>query len=85
MTKMKIETGHSVTKNVVAVDGYSVRFVAEDGRTMFEVTAGDDGRSIEIRGVDVCVVRGVMYASLIDVRPNVSNSVSVMARRYDER
>lgn len=81
---MKIEIGHSITKDVQAVDSDRVRFVADDGRTMFEVVAGKDGRSIEVRGVEVCKVAGVLYSQCIDVRPIVANSVEILARRYDD-
>ena len=81
---MHIETGHALSSNIEKIESNSVRFVAEDGRTMFEVSVGDDGRSIEVRGVDSCNVDGVMYTGSIDVRPRVSNCVYVRARRYDD-
>lgn len=81
---MKIETGHSVTKDVQLVDSDRVRFVAEDGRTMFEVVAGKDGRSIEVRGVEACRVGGVMYSNAFDVRPQVTNQVTIRAREYGD-
>lgn len=82
---MKIETGHSVSKDVQAVNSDRVRFVAEDGRTMFEVVACKDGRSIEVRGVEACRVSGVLYSDAIEVRPQASNMVTVRAREYDGR
>lgn len=82
---MKIETGHSVSKDVQLVDSDRVRFVAQDGRTMFEVVAGKDGRSIEIRGVDVCQVDGVLYSDAIELRPRAANTVVVRAAEYDDR
>lgn len=81
---MKIETGHSVSKDVQLVDSDRVRFVAEDGRTMFEVAAGKDGRSIEVRGVESCRVNEVLYSNAIDVRPLVTNLVTIRAREYDD-
>ena len=81
---MHIETGHALRGNIEKIESNSVRFVAEDGLTMFEVSVGDDGRSIEVRGVDSCKVDGVMYAGSIDVRPKVANCVDVCARRYDD-
>ncbi len=81
---MKIETGHSVSKDARVVDSDRVRFVAEDGRTMFEVVAGKDGRSIEVRGVETCLVNGVLYSSMIEIRPQVTNQVTIRAREYDD-
>mgnify|MGYP001040589226 CR=1 FL=1 len=61
-----------------------VEFVASDGRVMFEVRASKDGRAIEVRGVEACMVGDVLYSSLLDVRPVVANVVEVRARPYDE-
>jgi hypothetical protein len=61
-----------------------VEFVANDGRVMFEVLASKDGRSIEVRGIETCMVGGVLYSSMLDVRPVVANVVEVRARPYDE-
>jgi hypothetical protein len=84
MSRLSIETGHVVTKDIARVDATAVRFVSSDGRTMFEVSARDDGRSIEVRGVDACMVDGILYASSIDVRPFVGNCIAVMVRKYEE-
>ena len=78
---LHIETGHPVSADVEQVPGNTVRFVTEDGRAMFEVSCGKDGRSIEVRGVESTKVSGEIYSNLIDVRPNVANSVTLMARR----
>ncbi len=82
---MRIETGHAVSKDAQLVDADRVRFVAEDGRTMFEVVAGKDGRSIEVRGVETCRVDGVLYSNAIDVRPQVTNLVTIRAREHDDQ
>lgn len=81
---MKIQTGHRMTHDVADVDAHSVRFCADDGRTMFEVRCGEDGRSIEVRGVDCCRVGDVLYSELIDIRPKSANSVLVRVREYDD-
>ena len=80
---MRIESGHPMTKDVAEVAGDSVRFVADDGRTMFEVRAGKDGKSLEVRGVDNAKVNGVLYATALCVIPNVTNSITVAAIPYD--
>jgi len=61
-----------------------VSFVASDGRIMFEVKPGKDGKSIEVRGVETCLVDGVLYSQFIDIRPIVGNCVQIMVRLYDE-
>lgn len=82
---MKIEIGNSFSKNIESINSDSVRFVAEDGRTMFEVKIGKDGKSIEILGIETCKVGGVLYSDCIDIRPRVGNCIEVLARRYSEK
>jgi hypothetical protein len=79
---MRIETGHSLTNNIAEVAGTTVRFIAEDGRTMFEVSAMKDGKSISVRGVETCVVGGVMYSSKLEIKPIVSNSIEIHSAVY---
>lgn len=62
----------------------SIKFVTDSGQTMFEVGYGTDGKSIEIRGVDSCKVGRVIYGSALEIRPNVSNSITVSVRRFGE-
>lgn len=81
MPKLKIETGH--IKDIIAVPGNAVRFVAEDGRTMFEVTCGKDGTSIEVRAVELCRVQGTLYDTHLCIEPKVTNSVVIRTRVYD--
>ena len=80
---LNIETGHPITKDVQHLDVQGVRFVAEDGRTMFEVHAGKDGTSIEVRGVEVTKVENVLYSSSLAACPNASNSLTIRVCRYD--
>lgn len=81
---LHIETGHPITKNVQRLDAKGVRFIAEDGRTMFEVHAGSDGASIEVRGVEVTLVKDVLYDSKLAACPNASNSLTIRACRYGD-
>lgn len=81
---MKIVSGRKYNNDVHDVGDDSVRFVAEDGRTMFEVSCGDDGRSIEVRGIEVCKVSGKLYSEGLEIRPQVSNCITIRARLYDD-
>jgi hypothetical protein len=50
---------------------------------MFEVHIGQDGRSIEIRGVDVTKVKDLIYDSSLVACPNASNSLTIRTLLYD--
>jgi len=80
---MKIQTGMTIMQNVKPVDGDRVVFVAEDGREMFEVCAGKDGRSLEIRSPAHCKVGGVLYSNSLIVEPNCANSITISTRKYE--
>ena len=79
---LHIESGHPVTADVEQVAGNSVRFVTEDGRTMFEVRAGDDGRSIEVRAVEVTKHGGVIYDGMLLIEPRSANGVNLRTAKY---
>lgn len=81
----RIETGHVVTNDVQIVDANRVRFVADDGRTMFEVGWNPDGRSISVRGVEITRVDGKLYSETIDIRPFCGNTVKIMVRDYEDQ
>jgi hypothetical protein len=80
---LRMTTGHPVTKDVQPVDGNAIRFIAEDGRCMFEVLCGKDGRSLEVRGVELWRVDGHLYGSSIAIYPHASNSVRVEGVAYE--
>jgi hypothetical protein len=80
----RIEIGHSVTQDVAIIDANLVRFVADDGRTMFEVGWNKDGRSICVRGVDTSMHDGEILCERLDLRLQDANTVTVMARKYDD-
>ena len=69
-----IETGHPITNDVDILAAKGVRFVTDDGRTMFAVHIGQDGRFIEITGV---------YNSSLVACPNASNSLTIRTLLYD--
>ena len=80
---MRIETGHKVSADVAPVVGDRVRFVTDDGRTIFEVTCGKDDHSIEVRGIETFKVGKIVYDGCIDIRPQCANAVAIQARPYE--
>jgi hypothetical protein len=80
--KLKIQTGHELTNNVKPVNSDRVRFVAEDGRTMFEVKTNDDGTSIDVRSVDTCRINGVLYDGTLELAPRCANVVTIRSPKY---
>ena len=80
---MKLEAGHKMIDGSVIDCGKRIaRFLADDGRVMFEVKQGKDGKTIEVRAVESCFVDGVMYSTSLILRPNVTNSVDVTVSEY---
>lgn len=72
---MTIKLGSS--KDVIA-------FLTDDGRTMFEVGIGADGRSLDVRAVDCCHVGGVVYDTRLVVHPECANSITIATKPYDQ-
>lgn len=81
---LRIESGHPLFGDDKPAEGNAVRFIAEDGHTMFDVTAGKDGRSIEVRAVDVTSVDGKLFGARIEIRPNAANSVTIRVPPYGD-
>jgi hypothetical protein len=81
---LHIETGHPVTKDIQVLPVKGVRFVTDDDRTLFEVSIGKDGRSIQIRGVDVTKVGDMLYSSSLAACPEAANSLSIRTLPYDD-
>jgi hypothetical protein len=81
---LHIESGHPVSGDVAQIGGHLVRFVTEDGRCMFEITIGNDGTSIDVRGVGTTKVDGVLYSEKIHVRPIASNAMTVHVCRHTD-
>ena len=80
---MTMRTGLKCMKNTKVINGDAISFIAEDGREMFQIKAGEDGASIEVRAVEFCRVGGVLYGSQISINPIVSNSIIVSVTPYD--
>lgn len=80
---MKIATGHPVTADEAVHDFKEVRFLTDDGRAIFEVRIGEDGRSIEVRGVDSYKFDGVIYSEHIEIRPRYANGVEIRTLPHD--
>lgn len=58
-------------------------FYAEDGRQMFEVCVGKDGRSLIIRGINTCKVGDKLYSAYLQVEPQAANSIAVRTREWE--
>jgi ABC-type glucose/galactose transport system permease subunit len=80
--KLKIASGNELRDGQTIYDFDRIRFVAEDGRDMFEVITKENGTSLEIRAVNACMVGGVQYDSSLLVVPCVSNSIIVSVQEY---
>ena len=80
-----MQTGLEMLNNVQAIDGDIIRFIAEDGREMFEVRAGQDGISIEVRAVQNCRVGGELMDDTIVIRPICSNSIRISVPKYSDK
>ncbi len=81
---MKIATGHTVTNDQVVHDFKEVRFLNDAGEPMFEVRIGQDGRSIEVRGINTHSMNGKIYTETLEIRPRYANLVEVRALPYDQ-
>ena len=81
---LHFETSHPTSAGVKRVNACAVQIMTEDGRCMFEVLLGKDGRSIEVLGVNSTKVDGVIYTERLDLRLNVSNRITIRVRPYDE-
>ena len=81
---MKIRTGMRLMDDLVDVPGDRVVFVTDDGDEMFEVRIGKNGKSIDIRGIDDCRVNGEIYSCALDIKPHVSNSITIAVRPYEK-
>lgn len=73
---MKLVTDH-YDDSAKEVGDDRVYFRTEDGRAMFEVRAGKDGRSIEVRGVEACKVDGKLYREQLSIEPVASNAITI--------
>ncbi len=60
----------------VVIDSDEVRVVSKDGRTIFTVRLGKDGRSIEVRCTSGVMIDGKYYDDL-SIRPRASNVVEL--------
>lgn len=73
---LHIESGHQVMANAKMVEGDSVRFETEDGRTAFEVKIAD-GHSIEVRAIMTIKDGSEIYNSPLSVIPLASNAITI--------
>ena len=61
----------------VPIDSDRVVLIASDGREAFEVRAGRDGHSIEVRGIGTYKVGETVYLSGFVIHPHVTNSITI--------
>jgi len=81
---LHIETGHPVTGDAVKIDARAVRFVTDDGRTMFEVNIGDDGKSLKVYAVETTKHDGKIYNNRLQVCPGSTNALTIGAVLYQD-
>lgn len=79
-SSMEMVAGGMFGIEPVEIEGHLVRILAEDGRDMFEVRLGEDGHSIEVRGVTCCKVGGVLYREHLVIEPRSANVVIISAK-----
>ena len=80
---LRIQVGDYVANEEKTIEGDVIRFVTEDGRAMFDVYIGKDGRSIEVGAPQVTKVDGVIYDSKLEVLPRATNRIVIRTSRYD--
>lgn len=80
---LHIESGHQVMANAKMIEGDSVRFETEDGRTAFEVRISD-GHSIEVRVVMAIKDGSEIYNSPLSVIPLASNAIIVRLVKIED-
>ena len=66
----------------VVINGKRVLFQTDDGDTIFEVTVGNDGRSIKVLAVDHYRLKRVLYSNQLQIEPSVSNSIVIRTTAY---
>jgi hypothetical protein len=81
---LHIETGHPVTGDAVKIDARAVRFVTDDGRTMFEVLIGDDGKSLKVYAIEMTKHDGQIYENMLHVCPIAVNALTIGAVPYQD-
>lgn len=82
MERLTIHTSEGMLNDALVINARTVMFKAPDGRTMFEVTANKDGKSINVRAVDTCKIDGIVYGHSLIVKPEATNSIDVSTEVY---
>lgn len=80
---LRIQTGHPVTADVQEIDAKSIRIVTDDDRCMFEVHLCKDGKSIEVRAVEMTKVNGVLFNNVLRICPQYNNQVVIRTEQYE--
>lgn len=80
---LKIEIGSDIRGESKTFPDDRVRFVAEDGQTMFEVSVVSPN-AIEVRAVQLCKVNGILRDSRPMIRPIAGNVVRISTQVYND-
>lgn len=79
---MKIVQGNQfLGKPETQISGNSIRFVADDGRTILEVCIKDP-RTVEVRGVSTYKIGDKLYTEQLIIEPRVSNCIWISTKEY---
>ena len=79
---VKIVTGSEHFGDKKSHEFDRVTFEAADGNSMFEVSIGPDGRSIEVRGIESCKVDKMLFSERLLIEPHMSNSITIRTKAW---
>lgn len=63
--------------DAIPVEAYSILLIDPEGRAMFDVRIGEDGKSIEVQSVDYAKLNGVLYGNRLRVSPMSRNTIKI--------
>ena len=81
---MKLSTGGCFGEPLQDLTTDRIRCFASDGREMFEINIGSDGRSLEIIAGVTYRENGVMYKEHLLVEPQGYGRITIRSKPYDE-
>lgn len=80
---MKMMFEDRQTGEMREIDAREVQMITDDGREAFAVRPGADGRSVEVRGIEVFFLDKVAYGATLQVIPRATNVLTIEAREHD--